>query len=68
MQLCLAELPREPFVVDASKQIDTDKDSRCTSFTPANPAWCVISATRIVFRGTVTDTGAQISPPAATMP
>src|SRR4051812_7784491 len=47
VQLCLTELPREPFVISASKQIDTDKDSRCASFTPANPAWCVISATRI---------------------
>jgi hypothetical protein len=47
VQLCLTELPRDPLVIEASKQIDTDKDSRCTSFSPANPAWCVISATRI---------------------
>lgn len=47
VQGCLTDLPTGPFTVAASLQIDVDRDSRCASFMPANPAWCVISGTRI---------------------
>jgi hypothetical protein len=47
VQLCLTDLPIGPLTVSTSVQIDADRDSRCTSFTPANTGWCVISATRI---------------------
>lgn len=47
VQLCLDALPRDELRVAAAVQIDTDKDSRCASFTPSNADWCVITATTI---------------------
>jgi hypothetical protein len=62
VKLCLDALPRDPLVLDATRAFDTDRDSRCTSFTPANSAWCVIAATRIeVAAGaTLSATGSRV--------
>src|SRR5262245_20265044 len=57
VRLCLTELPTGPFTVVTSLQLDVDRDSRCASFTPSNPAWCVISGTRITVAAGVTLSG-----------
>jgi hypothetical protein len=67
VQLCLAALPREPLTIDANREIDTDRDSRCAAFTPAGPGapanqpWCVIASTTLtIARGaTLSATGAR---------